>query len=109
MTDTLREALILVAIGAGFSVIGWIFKLGIDNLLKKIDKITETLEIHNEKFISQNEKLITILSRNEIISEWVDNHENRLDEQEKKIDKIETSINDIRVSCAANNHKKLRS
>jgi len=78
-----------------FSIIGFLLNLvksGFSQLLVRIDKISATLETHNEK-------LITILSRNEIQSEWLDSHENEIDE-------LKREVNAIKLNCAANNHRK---
>lgn len=65
-------------------------KHSFQTLIVRIDRITVTLETHNDK-------LITILSKHEITTEWLDNHENRLDDVEKQVHKIE-------LNCASNLH-----
>lgn len=80
--------------------LGFMVKFSLDQLKEsfktlifRIDRITTTLEAHNDK-------LITILSKHEITTEWIDNHEQRLDDVEKNIHKIEIDI--------ATNSRKIR-
>ena len=91
MNETAMWAVGLVIAGLA-TALGIMVKFSLDQLKEsfktlifRIDKITTTLESHNDK-------LITILSKHEITTEWIDNHEQRLDDIEKNIHKIEIDI-----------------
>ena len=74
------------------SLIGYLLNANLKELYKKIDKITNTLEVHNDR-------LIRILQQNEATSDWLDGHEQRIDELQKK-------VHDIELNCASSHMKK---
>ena len=88
-----------IALGALLSVIGFLVNLSLsqlktafDQLLKRIDKITDTLDAHNTD-------LIRVLSRNDIQSQFIDNHTEDIEELKREITKIN-------LNCANNQHRK---
>ena len=90
---------LLTAIGFLIKVVFSQFKEGIiqlkegfNQLILRIDKISDTLDSHNRD-------LITVLNRNEIQSQFIDSHTEEIEELKNKIQKIE-------INCATNNHRK---
>jgi archaellum component FlaC len=90
---------LLTAIGFLIKVVFSQFKTGMvelkesfNQLLLRIDKISDTLDSHNRD-------LITVLNRNEIQSQFIDSHTEEIEELKNKIQKIE-------INCATNNHRK---
>ena len=63
-----------------------------NQLLTRIDKISETLDIHNEKLI----KVLTMYASQ---SQFIDAHT-------EEIDQIKRDILDMKINCATNGHKK---
>lgn len=91
MNDVAMWAVGLI-LGALLTVIGILVRFSFnqlkgsfDLLLIRIDKISATLEIHNDK-------LINILSKHEITSQWLDNHEKEIDELKFKQQKLENKL-----------------
>jgi uncharacterized membrane protein YgaE (UPF0421/DUF939 family) len=74
------------------TVIGFMISIGFNLLLKRIDKITDTLDAHNTD-------LIKVLSRNDIQSQFIDEHT-------EEIDNLKREIIKINLNCANNNHRK---
>ena len=75
-----------------FGIIGFLvnyslsqLKGSFDMLLQRIDKISATLETHNDK-------LISILTKHEVTSQWLDNHEKEIDEIKCKQAKLEMRL-----------------
>ena len=75
-----------------FGIIGFLvnysltqLKGSFDMLLQRIDKISDTLETHNDK-------LISILTKHEVTSQWLDNHEKEIDEIRCRQGKLETRL-----------------
>ncbi len=88
---------IIVTLSA--AIIGFLIKFSLDGLknsfeqlLKRIDKISDTLDSHNKD-------LITVLSRNDVQSQFIDSHTDDIEELKRK-------ITEININCAANNHRK---
>ena len=73
------------------SIIGFLIVFGGTQLLKRIDKIADTLEVHNDK-------LISILTKHEVTSQWLDNHE-------KEIDDIKAKQTRLELKFASHKHK----
>ncbi len=63
-----------------------------DQLIKRIDKISDTLDKHNHD-------LITVLSRNDIQSQSIDSHT-------EEIEKLKRDVSDINMHCATKGHRK---
>jgi uncharacterized membrane protein YgaE (UPF0421/DUF939 family) len=74
------------------TVIGTMISIGFNLLLKRIDKITDTLDAHNTD-------LIRVLSRNDIQSTFIDNHT-------EEIESLKREITKINLNCANNQHRK---
>jgi predicted PurR-regulated permease PerM len=86
MVLTLLIAIIGILLKFGFNQL----RSSFDQLLNRIDKISETLDKHNND-------LITVLSRNDIQSQFIDSHT-------EDIDNIKRDIAEINMNCAKNNH-----
>lgn len=91
MTDVAMWAIGII-IAAGLAVIGYLINNSFYQLIKRIDKISDTLDAHNKD-------LITVLNRNEVQSQFIDSHTDEIERIYEKIQKIE-------LNCALNNHHK---
>ena len=91
MTDVAMWAVGII-IAAGLAVIGYLINNSFYQLIKRIDKISDTLDAHNKD-------LITVLNRNEVQSQFIDSHTDEIERIYEKIQKIE-------LNCALNNHHK---
>jgi predicted PurR-regulated permease PerM len=85
---------------AMLSIIGFLvnmsltqLKAAFNQLLSRIDKISQTLDNHNTD-------LIKILSRNEVQSQFIDGHT-------EDIEYLKREISDMKLNCASNNHRKI--
>ena len=63
-----------------------------NKLIDRVDKISTNLDTNNKD-------IITVLNRNEINSQFIDNHTDEIEEIKEKIQKLE-------LNCALNNHHK---
>lgn len=84
--------IVLFIIGALLSIIGTFIIIAFNKLMEKIDKITVTLESHNND-------LIKILSRNEVQSQFIDGHTDDIEE-------LKRQITNIQINCATKNHRR---
>lgn len=87
-----------IILGVMVMVIGGLVKVSFDQLknsfnelLKRIDKISDTLDSHNTD-------LIKILSQNNVQSQFIDDHTDAIEQLKRDVTKIQ-------ITCATNNHK----
>lgn len=81
----IMNPVVLWVLSALCTIIGTLLIIGFNLLLKRIDKIAETLEVHNDK-------LISILTKHEVTSNWLDAHEKEIDDLKHKTTKLENRL-----------------
>lgn len=74
-------------------------KSAIRELVDKFEKMTVNMQ-------QQNEKILQTFNRYDLLSKFIDDHDDQFHRLGEKISELDKDVQSIKFNCATNNHRK---